>query len=102
MVLLMARYSRNGFPKVKAKTKESGHFQVAMNQLGQVLAHAPPDPKGLWVHSAVADALNEKDAGDMRSGFTMKLFNLRGVHGFSAGKEELAIADGYRQKGRCP
>ena len=34
----------------------------------------------------------------MRSGFTMKLFNLRGVHGFSGGKEELTIAEGYHQK----
>ena len=34
----------------------------------------------------------------MRSGFTMKLFNLRGVHGFSSGKEELAIAERYHKK----
>jgi hypothetical protein len=83
---------------VKTKTKESGHFRIAMSQIGQVLAHAPPDPDGLWVHRSVAEALNDKDANEMRSGFTMKLFNLRGVHGFSGGKEELAIAEGYHQK----
>ncbi|MEI2724655.1 MAG: hypothetical protein V9H26_14280 [Verrucomicrobiota bacterium] len=84
--------------EVKTKTKESGHFRIAMSQIGQVLAHTPPDPGGLWIHQAVADALNDKDAGEMRSGFTMKLFNLRGVHGFSAGKEELKIAEGYHKK----
>jgi hypothetical protein len=83
--------------EVKAKTKESGHFRIA-SQVGQVLAHTPPDSDGLWIHRAVADALNEKDAGDMRSGFTMKLFNLRGVHGFSAGKEELKFAEAYHKK----
>jgi len=84
--------------EVKAKTRESGHFRIAMSQIGQVLAHTPPDPDGLWINHAVADALNDKDAGSMRSGFTMKLFNLRGVHGFSAGKEELAIAEGCHKK----
>ncbi len=69
-----------------------------MSQIGQVLAHTPPDPDGLWINRAAADALNDKDAGDMRSGFTVKLFNLRGVHGFSAGKEELAFAEDYRKK----
>jgi hypothetical protein len=83
---------------VKAKTKESGHFRIAMSQIGQVLAHAPPDPDDLWIHRSVAEALNDKDANEMRSGFTVKLFNLRGVHGFSGGKEELAIAEGYHQK----
>jgi hypothetical protein len=86
------------FAEVKTKTKESGHFQIAMSQIGQVLAHTPPDPNGLWIHHTVADALNGKDAGDMRSGFTVKLFNLRGVHGFSAGKEELELAEGYHMK----
>jgi hypothetical protein len=83
---------------VKRKTRESGHFQIAMSQIGQVLAQTPPDPDGLWIHRTVAGALNDKDSANMRSGFTMKLFNLRGVHGFSAGKEELAIAAGFHKK----
>jgi hypothetical protein len=46
----------------------------------------------------IAEALNAKDAAEMRSGFTCKLMNMRGVHGFSAGKEEREIAAGYRKK----
>lgn len=83
---------------VKQSTQESGHFEVAMSQFGEVLPYSPPDPNGLWIHKAVEDALNAKDADAMRSGFTCELFNLRGTHGFTAGKEEREIAEGYREK----
>jgi len=84
--------------KVKEITNSSGHFDVAMSQIGQVLPYAPADPQGLWIHSSVAKILNGKGADRMRSGFTMELFNMRGVHGFSAGKEELVIAAHNREK----
>ena len=83
---------------VKESTHTTGHFEVAMGQFGQVLPYSPPDPDGLWVHKTVADALNAKDADAMRSGFTCELFNMRGTHGFTGGKEEREIAAGYREK----
>jgi hypothetical protein len=46
----------------------------------------------------IAEALNAKDAAEMRSGFTCELFNMRGVHGFSYGKEEREFAERYRNK----
>jgi hypothetical protein len=84
--------------EVVRRTKDSGHFRIALNQIGQVLPYSPPDPDGLWIHRAIADALNAKDAGEMRNGFTCELFNMRGVHGFSAGKEELEIAGRYNKQ----
>jgi hypothetical protein len=69
-----------------------------MGQLGKVLPYGKPDPNGLWIHSAVAEALNARDVESMRSGFTCELFNMRGVHGFSGGKEEQGIAAGYHEK----
>lgn len=84
--------------EVKKSSAESGHLRIAMNYVGQVLPHVPPDADGLWIHHSVAEALNAKDAAEMRSGFTCKLMNMRGVHGFSAGKEEREIAAGYRKK----
>lgn len=84
--------------EVKRLTTESGHFKIAMDQLGQALAYAPSDPSGLWVHKTIAEALDAKDVSAMRSAFTTGLFNRRGVHGFSAGNEEQAIADDYRAK----
>ena len=69
-----------------------------MSQLGQVLAYAPADPGGLWIHRAVADVLNAKDSEQLRSGFRCELFNMRGVHGFTGGREEREIAARYREK----
>ena len=73
-------------------TEETGHGKVAQIQIGHVLTHAPADPNGLWIHETVAEALDRKDAKEMRSGFTTGLFNQRGAHGFTAGEEELKLA----------
>lgn len=83
---------------VKRLSLESGHFRIAMSQFGHVLAHSPADPQGLWIHKSIASSLDARDAEDMRNGFTTGLFNLRGVHGYSAGAEERRIADDYRGK----
>ena len=83
---------------VRASTKESGHYGVAMSQVGQVLPYVPADPDGLWIDKTVAEALNEKDADELRSGFTIELFNMRGTHGFTHGAEERKIAAGLRAK----
>jgi hypothetical protein len=84
--------------KAKELTKESGHLRIAMDQLGQALAHAPADPSGLWIHKAIAEALDSRDVPEMRKAFTTGLFNLRGVHGFTHGEEEKKIAAAYRDK----
>lgn len=82
---------------VKTITRESGHYEIAMSQVGQVLPYSPKDPDGLWIHKAVAEALNAPDAGEMRSGFTVELFNSRGVHSFTHGREEKEHAVKYRK-----
>lgn len=84
--------------RTKQLTQDAGFFRIAMSQLGQVLVFSPPDPDGLWMHRAIAHALNGKDAAEMRSGFTTGLFNQRGTYSFTAGKEEREIAGGYRAK----
>lgn len=89
---------RKWLEEVTRRTKESGHFRIALNQIGQVLPYAPPDPDGLWIHCAVAEALNAKDAAEMRTGFTAELYNMRGVFEFTAGREELEIARQYHKQ----
>ena len=42
--------------------------------------------------------LNAKEAREMRDGYTTELYNSRGVHGYSEGKEEQEIAAKYRLK----
>lgn len=81
---------------VKRECEETGHLEVAMTKVGQALTHVPADPDGLWIHRSAATALNARDAEDMRDGFRTELFNVRGVYGFTAGKEEREIAAKYR------
>jgi len=55
-------------------------------------------PKTSLISSQLAAALNFRDTGDMRSGFTTQLFNDRGVHGFTHGQEERKLASDNRIK----
>lgn len=79
-------------------TDETGHAEVAQIQIGHVLTRTPADPGGLWIHETVAELLNQRDTGEMRSGFTTQLFNDRGVHGFTHGKDERRLANENREK----
>jgi hypothetical protein len=63
---------------------------------GHVLIHTHPDPDGLWLHHSAAIALNAKDANHMRDGFRTALFNSRGVHTWTAGREERDLSKKYR------
>lgn len=83
---------------VKKECTETGHFEVAMSIVGQVLIYAPADPDGLWIHRSVAKELNEKDVDAMRDGFSKELYNSREVHGFSKGKEERELANKYKSQ----
>ncbi|MGO9566911.1 MAG: hypothetical protein ACLP5H_05165 [Desulfomonilaceae bacterium] len=83
----------------KAACAESGHLEVALTHVGQVLFYCPPDPDGLWIHQTAADALNGKDAEEMRDGFSLEVFNSRGTHWVDpTGKPERELAEQYRQR----
>ena len=85
--------------EMKETCEKTGHLEVAMSQLGQVLIYAPPDPDGLWIHKTVAEALNAKDAEEMRRGFHTGVFNSRGVVTVVAsGAPEDELAAKYRAK----
>lgn len=84
---------------VKKECAETGHLEVAMSMVGHVLVYAPPDPGGLWIHRSAAEALNAKDAEEMRSGFGSELFNSRGFHWVDpTGKPERELASKYREQ----
>jgi hypothetical protein len=84
--------------KIRSACIQSGHLDIALSKVGHVLAYAPADPDGLWLHRSVATALNARDAKNMRSGFTAERFNMRGVHSWTAGKEERELAEKYRSQ----
>lgn len=84
---------------VKKECSESGHLDVALSTIGQVLIYAPPDPSGLWINKTVADALNSKDAEAMRSGYRIGIYNSRGVHFVDpTGKPELELSAKYSKQ----
>ncbi len=85
--------------RVKLLSTESGHLEVALTHVGQVLIHVPADPDGLWIHRAVADALNHRAANKLRDGFRMGTFNSRGFHVVDpTGKPEIELAEKFRSK----
>jgi len=84
---------------VKKQCDKSGHLEVALSTVGGVLIHYIPDPDGLWIHRALAEALDAEDAGRMRDGFSIGIFNSRGVYCVDpTGKPEKDIAAKYRQQ----
>lgn len=84
---------------VKRQSAATGHLEVAMIKVGEVLLYCPPEPDGLWIARSVANALNARDAEEMRSGFRTEVFNSRGVHWVDpTGKPERELAEQWRQK----
>ncbi|NOY15604.1 MAG: hypothetical protein GXP23_01490 [Gammaproteobacteria bacterium] len=84
--------------EAKKISQKTGHYEIAMSQIGQMLMYAPNEPEGLWIHPTMANVLNEKGMSAMRDGFTTELFNSRGVHSPTGGKEELKLAKINRDK----
>jgi hypothetical protein len=85
--------------KVKSECKKTGHLEVALIHIGEVLIHSPPDPNGLWIHNTIAKALNARDARKMRDGFHTGFYNSRGAHFVDpTGKPEKELAAKYRQQ----
>ncbi|MBA4299620.1 MAG: hypothetical protein C0433_05855 [Cyclobacterium sp.] len=85
--------------KVKQASLDSGHLEVALINIGEVLIHTPPDPSGLWINRAVATALNDREADAIRNGFRTGTFNSRGAHFVDpTGKPERELAELFRNK----
>ena len=90
---------RGWIQRVTTLCRESGHLEVALICIGEVLIHAPADPDGLWIDRTVASALNEPNAEKMRDGFRTGMFNSRGVHWVDpTGKPEKELAKQFRHK----
>jgi hypothetical protein len=79
--------------KAEKLCEESGHWRIAQQLIGTAFVYEPLGLQGLLKYPAAAKILDRSD--EMRRGFTTGLFNLRGVHGYTAGKEELEIANKY-------
>jgi hypothetical protein len=79
--------------------KASGHYDVAMIQLGDVLVNATEGPDGLWIHPVIAEAMNNRERSSLRDGYSTSIRNSRGVHAVDPeAKPERALAQKYRQR----
>lgn len=79
--------------------KASGHYDVAMIQLGDVLVNSPEGPDGLWVHPVIAEAMNSRERSSLRDGYSTGIRNSRGAHMVDPeGKPEIVLAEKYRQR----
>jgi len=85
--------------RVKEICTESGHLEVALINVGEVLIHSPADPDGLWVHRSVASALNARDVDEMRNGYSTGVYNSRGAHWVDpTGTPEKELAQQFQNK----
>lgn len=84
------------FLTVKTECEGTGHWEAASHQIGEVLFYAPKDEKGLWIKK-VCELLDSKDNGRLRSGLHIRIFNSRGAHWFSGGKEEIKLAEQWEK-----
>ncbi len=79
--------------------KASGHYDVAMIQLGDVLVNSPEGSDGLWIHPVIAEAMNSRERSSLRDGYSTGIFNTRGVHTVDPeAKPERELAEKYRQR----
>jgi hypothetical protein len=84
---------------VKQQCEASGHLEVAMIKVGEILFYCPADPQDLWIDQAAARTLNARDADEMRRGFQTEVFNSRGAHWVDpTGKPERELATQWRKK----
>jgi len=83
---------------VKVIAAESGHLRVALNYAGKVLAYAPADPNGLWLHRSVATVLNDRDADELRNSFIGQLYTKRGTFIQTHGEDERILAKDFAAK----
>ena len=79
--------------------KASGHYDVAMIRLGDVLVNAPEGSDGLWIHPEIARAMNSKVRSSLRDGYNTGVYNSRGAHWVDPeAKPERALSEKYRQR----
>lgn len=81
---------------VENVVKASGHYDVAMIQLGDVLVNSP-EGNGLFIHPVIAEAMNNKERSSLRAGYRTGVRNARGVYTVDPeAKPERELAEKYR------
>jgi len=77
---LSSKLLTNWIDSVKGSLEESGHLDVGLQKAGEVFIYSPADPDGLFMSHAVASVLNRDDMEELRHGYSIAVYNFRGVH----------------------
>lgn len=83
---------------------EADRLGVCDSALGQILAHAPSDPDGVWPLEAVRDVLDRPELEELRNGFVVGAMNKRGVTSRAydeGGRQERELGETYRGHARA-
>ncbi|MBV7387089.1 hypothetical protein KRX11_00270 [Pasteurellaceae bacterium TAE3-ERU1] len=84
---------------VRKLCEASGHLEVALIHIGQVLIYTPADPNDLWIHRSVASALNDRSADKIRHGYSIGAYNTRSDYLIDlTEKTEKELAEQFRNK----
>jgi len=65
--------------------------------LGRLLAHSPAGSDGYYPCEPVRKVIEDNDNEDLLSSYRTEIYNERGVFSPSAGKEELRIANRFKE-----
>ncbi|MFG1953943.1 hypothetical protein [Micromonospora sp. NPDC048830] len=79
---------------------KSGRLEIGELQIGEVLAHAPTDPDGTFPSLPVRNILETEPNDRLGRGFTIGLFNKRGITSRSmteGGRQEYELAAKYEK-----
>lgn len=85
--------------EVEKISKETGHFDIAMEKVGEVFAYAPEDVSGLWIDKSIVEILNKKEYKKMNEGYQLGIYNKRGVRTIDPeGKPEFELEKLYEER----
>lgn len=83
---------------MKVWSIENDRYEVAMLALGNGLSFASADNDGVLYSQVLCETLDSKDGGKIREGYSLGIFNQRGVHIIDPeGKEERALSEKYKK-----
>lgn len=83
--------------QVRQLCSECARSIIGDQQLGQLLAKAPPDENGMWPCDAVCEVMENIKSQEISTGFSIGVYNDRGIFSRSGegGEQERMLAENY-------
>lgn len=83
--------------EVRRLCRENARGEIGDHCLGQLLVKAPAGENGIWPCEAVCEAMEEIASPEISRGFSIGVYNSRGVHSRGeGGEQERELSAKYR------